>query len=98
MEYLMLAGGQFSKSRKHAIWLPSFLERYPADTLRYYLSAQMPEEKDSDFTWQEFVAKVNNVLNANYGNFVHRVLTLGARLPHNEHESLRTVRCAPLNQ
>ena len=87
MEYLMLAGGQFSKSRKHAIWLPSFLERYPADTLRYYLSAQMPEEKDSDFTWQEFVAKVNNVLNANYGNFVHRVLTLGARLPHDEHKS-----------
>lgn len=87
MEYLMLAGGQFSKSRKHAIWLPSFLERYPADTLRYYLSAQMPEEKDSDFTWDEFVAKVNNVLNANYGNFVHRVLTLGARLPHEANHS-----------
>ena len=81
MEYLMLAGGQFSKSRKHAIWLPSFLERFPADTLRYFLSAQMPEEKDSDFTWDEFVAKINNVLNANLGNFVHRVLTLGARLP-----------------
>ena len=87
MEYLMLAGGQFSKSRKHAIWLPAFLERFPADTLRYYLSAQMPEEKDSDFTWNEFVAKVNNVLNANYGNFVHRVLTLGARLPHVSGES-----------
>ena len=27
------------------------------------------------------------MLNANYGNFVHRVLTLGARLPHDEHES-----------
>ena len=27
MEYLMLAGGQFSKSRKHAVWLPSFIER-----------------------------------------------------------------------
>ncbi|MEC7228648.1 MAG: class I tRNA ligase family protein, partial [Candidatus Thermoplasmatota archaeon] len=38
MEYLMLAGGQFSKSRKHAVWLPSFLERYDPDTLRYYLS------------------------------------------------------------
>ena len=36
----------------------------------------MPEEKDSDFTWDEFVAKINNVLNANLGNFVHRVLTL----------------------
>ena len=33
MEYLMLAGGQFSKSRKHAIWLPSFLERFDPDTL-----------------------------------------------------------------
>ena len=81
MEYLMLAGGQFSKSRKHAIWLPSFLERFPADTLRYFLSAQMPEEKDSDFTWDEFVAKINNVLNANLGNFVHRVLTLGCVCP-----------------
>ena len=38
MEYLMLAGGQFSKSRKHAVWLPSFLERYDPDLLRYYLS------------------------------------------------------------
>ncbi|HII12866.1 MAG TPA: class I tRNA ligase family protein, partial [Candidatus Thalassarchaeaceae archaeon] len=25
MEYLMLQGGQFSKSRKHGVWLPSFL-------------------------------------------------------------------------
>ena len=102
MEYLMLAGGQFSKSRKHAIWLPSFLERFPADTLRYFLSAQMPEEKDSDFTWDEFVAKINNVLNANYGNFVHRVLTLGARLPfeagrspfadHDDHPSTDSIK------
>ena len=43
MDYLMLAGGQFSKSRKHAVWLPSFLERYDPDMLRYYLSINMPE-------------------------------------------------------
>ena len=49
MEYLMLAGGQFSKSRKHAIWLPSFLERFDPDTLRYYLSINMPESHDTDF-------------------------------------------------
>lgn len=82
MEYLMLAGGQFSKSRKHAIWLPSFLERFDPDTLRYYLSINMPEGHDTDFTWKEFVDRINNELIATYGNFVNRVMSLTARLPH----------------
>ena len=81
MEYLMLAGGQFSKSRKHAIWLPSFLERFDPDTLRYYLSINMPESHDTDFTWTEFVDRINNELIATYGNFANRVLSLAARLP-----------------
>lgn len=79
MEYLMLAGGQFSKSRNHAIWLPAFLKRFDPDTLRYHLCINMPENHDTDFNWQDFVEKVNNELIATYGNFVHRVLTLGAR-------------------
>jgi methionyl-tRNA synthetase len=81
MEYLMLGGGQFSKSRKHAIWLPSFLQRFDPDTLRYYLSINMPESHDTDFTWNEFVDRINNELIATYGNFANRVLSLAARLP-----------------
>ena len=69
-EYLMLQGGQFSKSRKHAVWLPNFLEEYDPDTLRYYLSINMPETHDTDFRWDEFVDRVNNELIGNYGNFV----------------------------
>ena len=88
MEYLMLSGGQFSKSRKHAVWLPSFLERFDPDTLRYYLSINMPEAHDTDFNWPDFVEKINSELIAAYGNFVHRVLTLGSRLPH--HRNLST--------
>ena len=84
MEYLMLAGGQFSKSRKHAVWLPSFLQKYDPDTLRYYLSINMPENHDTDFNWPDFVEKINSELIAAYGNFVHRVLTLGARMPDNK--------------
>lgn len=80
-EYLMLQGGQFSKSRKHGVWLPSFLERYDPDTLRYYLSINMPEGHDTDFRWDEFVDRVNNELIGTYANFVHRVLTLTHRLP-----------------
>ena len=81
-EYLMLQGGQFSKSRKHGVWLPSFLERYDPDTLRYYLSINMPEGHDSDFRWDEYVDRVNNELIGTYANFVHRVLTLAHRLPN----------------
>jgi len=82
-EYLMLQGGQFSKSRKHAVWLPNFLETYDPDTLRYYLSINMPETHDTDFRWDEFVDRVNNELIGNYGNFINRVLTLANRLEPN---------------
>tara|TARA_B100000959_G_scaffold19721_1_gene18996 strand:- start:2771 stop:4966 length:2196 start_codon:yes stop_codon:yes gene_type:complete len=80
-EYLMLQGGQFSKSRRHAVWLPSYLERYDPDSLRYYLSINMPETHDTDFRWNEFVDRVNNELIGTYGNFVHRVMTLTHRIP-----------------
>ena len=79
-EYLMLQGGQFSKSRKHAVWLPSFLERYDPDSLRYYLTINMPETHDTDFRWEDFVERTNNELIGTYGNFVHRVMTLTHRL------------------
>ena len=79
-EYLMLQGGQFSKSRRHAVWLPSYLEQYDADSLRYYLSINMPETHDTDFRWDEYVDRVNNELIGTYGNFVHRVMTLAHRL------------------
>tara|TARA_Y100001980_G_scaffold46353_1_gene30500 strand:- start:8371 stop:10431 length:2061 start_codon:yes stop_codon:yes gene_type:complete len=79
-EYLMLQGGQFSKSRKHAVWLPSFLDRYDPDCLRYYLTINMPETHDTDFRWEDFVERTNNELIGTYGNFVHRVMTLAHRL------------------
>ena len=88
MEYLMLAGGQFSKSRKHAVWLPSFLERFDPDTLRYYLSINMPENHDTDFNWKDFVERVNSELIAAYGNFVHRVMSLTHRLSKGEENPL----------
>lgn len=97
-EYLMLQGGQFSKSRRHGVWLPSYLERYDPDALRYYLSINMPETHDTDFRWDEYVDRVNNELIGTYGNFVHRVMTLAHRLQsdggnplarYDDHESHR---------
>ena len=40
------------------------------------LTANAPETKDNDFTWDEFQARNNNELVAIYGNFINRVLVL----------------------
>lgn len=74
-EYLLLSGAQFSKSRRHAIWLHSYLQRYSADVMRFYLTWIMPENRDNDFRWENFVKANNNVLVATYGNLINRILT-----------------------
>ena len=78
-EFLSLEGQQFSTSRNWAVWLPDYLERFSPDPLRYYLSANMPETGDSDFSWSEYVRRNNDELVATYGNLVNRVLSLTSR-------------------
>ncbi|MBU0497315.1 MAG: methionine--tRNA ligase [Candidatus Thermoplasmatota archaeon] len=74
-EYLCLSGEQFSKSRCVAIWVPDILKQYDPDAIRYYLSINMPENKDANWTWTDFIAKNNDELVGAYGNFIHRVIT-----------------------
>lgn len=74
-EYLMLSGGKLSKSRGGAIDVPSVLENFDADLVRYYLSVNMPDTHDSDFSWEDFQTKVNNELVAALGNYYHRCLS-----------------------
>ena len=78
-EYLTLSGEQFSKSRGIGIFVPDILKRFDADVIRYYLAINMPENKDTDWLWSDFVAKNNDELVGTYGNFVHRVLTFAAK-------------------
>ncbi|MCA0268514.1 MAG: methionine--tRNA ligase [Bacteroidetes bacterium] len=78
-EFLNLEGEKFSTSRGHAIWLHDFLERFPADTLRYALGTMLPETKDADFNLSEFQGRVNGDLADVLGNFVHRALTFTHR-------------------
>jgi methionyl-tRNA synthetase len=78
-EYLTLKGEQFSKSRGIGIFVPEILKRFDADVIRYYLSINMPENKDTDWVWSDFVAKNNDELVGTYGNFIHRVLTFTAK-------------------
>jgi methionyl-tRNA synthetase len=73
-EFLTYEGRQFSTSRRHVIYVGEFLDRYDADSLRYYLTAAGPETQDADFSWGEFVRRNNDELLANWGNLVNRTL------------------------
>jgi methionyl-tRNA synthetase len=78
-EFLTIKGRALSTSRNWAVWLLDYLERYDPDPLRYFLSVNMPEDSDSDFSWRELVRRNNDELVATYGNLVHRVLTITFR-------------------
>ncbi|RKD17291.1 methionine--tRNA ligase [Pelobium manganitolerans] len=77
-EFLNLEGDKLSTSRNHAVWLHEYLEELPnkQDELRYVLTSIMPETSDSEFTWKDYQARINNELVAILGNFVNRVMIL----------------------
>ena len=77
-EFLNLEGEKISTSRNWAVWLNEYLVDFPGkqDVLRYVLTANAPETKDNDFTWDDFQARNNNELVAVLGNFVNRTLVL----------------------
>ncbi|RME87460.1 MAG: methionine--tRNA ligase, partial [Anaerolineae bacterium] len=74
-QFMNLEGKKISGSRNWAVWTQDALERYDPDALRYYLTANMPEMKDSDWDWEEFVGRNNNELVATWGNLANRVLS-----------------------
>jgi methionyl-tRNA synthetase len=73
-QFMNLEGKKISGSRNWAVFGRDALTRYDPDALRYYLAVNMPENKDSDWDWSEFVARNNNELVATWGNLANRVL------------------------
>lgn len=74
-QYMVIEGQKFSKSMGVSIDIPDLLIRLKPDVIRYYLAANMPEFKDSEFSWPDLALRVNNELVATYGNFLHRALS-----------------------
>ena len=74
-KFMNYEGKKFSKSRNWTIDLWGMAKEFGVDPIRYYISANLPENKEGNFTWKEFVSSVNNELVANIGNFIHRTLT-----------------------
>ena len=77
-EFMNLEGEKISTSRNWAVWLHEYLKDFPdmQDELRYCLITNLPESKDSDFSWKDFQQKNNNELVAILGNYINRVFVL----------------------
>ena len=73
-EYLTIEGEKLSTSRNWAVWVPDILQRYHPDSIRYFLTINGPEKRDSDFSWREFINRHNGELLGAYGNLVNRTL------------------------
>ena len=95
-QFMNLEGQKISGSRNWAVWGRDALTRYDPDALRYYLTVNMPELKDSDWDWADFVARNNNELVATWGNLVNRVLSFAYKhweghVPDVDEEDLRPI-------
>ena len=77
-QFLNLEGRKLSTSKNWAVWVNEYVDEFPEniDELRYHLIKNMPEQKDSEFTWKSFQESVNNELVNNLANFVNRVIVL----------------------
>ena len=76
-EFMNMEDKKISGSKNWGVWGLDFLSRYDADSLRFYLTINMPESRDSNWDWDDFVAKNNNQLVATWGNLANRVLSFG---------------------
>ncbi len=74
-EFMNLENQRISGSRNWAVWGLDFLTRYDPDPLRYYLTVTMPETRDSDWDWEDFLHRNNDELVATWGNLANRVLS-----------------------
>ncbi len=75
-EYVTLEKRKISTSNNWAVWIKDVLDTYHPDSLRYFLTINAPENRDADFSWQEFILRHNGELLGAYGNFINRTLKL----------------------
>ncbi|MDB5195703.1 MAG: methionyl-tRNA synthetase, partial [Flaviaesturariibacter sp.] len=99
-EFMNLEGDKMSTSRAWKLDMQDYIDDFIkkenggpqlADCLRYYLTAILPETKDSEFTWKGFQDAVNSELVSIFANYFNRTFVLmhkltGGKVPkyHND--------------
>ena len=73
-QYLNINEEKISKSKGNGITIRQMLDNYNSDMIRYYLIANGPEKKDSNFSIEDFISICNAEIVNKYGNLVNRTL------------------------
>ena len=73
-KFMNFNDAKFSKSRGNVVDSKEIAEEFGTDAVRYFVLSNLPENKESNFTWERFVDVVNDELVANLGNFINRTL------------------------
>jgi len=72
--YLTIEGEKLSKSKGNYITMRYLLDKYPVDSVRYFLLINDPDKKDFNFSWNDFINSHNSELLGKWGNFINRTL------------------------
>lgn len=73
-QYLNINSEKISKSKGNGITIEQMIEDYNVDSLRYYMISHGPENKDVDFTIENYINVHNSDMVNKFGNFVNRTL------------------------
>ena len=65
-------GEKMSKSKGNLITINDIIDKYGKDTVRYFMIANGPEKKDSNFSEEDLIMAHNKFLVGGLGNFINR--------------------------
>ena len=72
--HITIEGEKLSKSKGNYIALRYLLDKYPADSIRYFFLSNEAIKKDFNFSWNDFINSHNGELLGKWGNFINRTL------------------------
>ncbi len=78
--HILSGGRKMSKSLGNVVDPFELVDKYSADSVRYYLLREIPSSADGDFSYEKFEERYNGDLANGLGNFAARVSTLADKL------------------
>ncbi len=74
--YVTVDSKKMSKSLGNSVSPMEIIEKYSADTFRYFFLRHIPSYEDGDFTWERLESAYNNELGNELGNAVQRTIVM----------------------